>query len=119
MSWLKTPAQQQERVRRHCEKQERDKLDSNKDKLDPPHDNLDTPPHLPTPLSSFSPNDTMADDLSPDAKAIVVNLQEELASMQQSQAEIKQLLALATAPPPPPAPACVPSPPCNSLKEEM
>ncbi|KAI7943732.1 hypothetical protein MJO28_011260 [Puccinia striiformis f. sp. tritici] len=119
MSWLKTPAQQQERVRKHLEKREQDKLDSHNVKLDQTHDHLDLPPHLPNPSSSSSPDTAMDDDLSPDAKALVINLRAELASMRQAQAEIKELLVRAKAPAPPPAPARDPSPPRKSLKEDM
>ncbi|KAI7965492.1 hypothetical protein MJO29_001240 [Puccinia striiformis f. sp. tritici] len=121
MSWLKTPAQQQERIRKHREKQEQERSQSSNDKLDSTHEDLDPPPHLPDPSSSLPPDVAMADDMSPDAKTIVLSLREELAAMRQSQAEIKHLLGLATAPPPAPAPAPArdPSPPRKSLREDM
>ncbi|KAI7944156.1 hypothetical protein MJO28_011684 [Puccinia striiformis f. sp. tritici] len=121
MSWLKTPAQQQERIRKYREKQEQERSQSSNDKLDSTHEDLDPPPHLPNPSSSLPPDVAMADDMSPDAKTIVLSLREELAAMRQSQAEIKHLLGLATAPPPAPAPAPArdPSPPRKSLREDM
>ncbi|POV94111.1 hypothetical protein PSHT_16425 [Puccinia striiformis] len=97
--------QQQERIRKHREKQEQERSQSSNDKLDSTHEDLDPPPHLPDPSSSLPPDVAMADDMSPDAKTIVLSLREELAAMRQSQAEIKHLLGLATAPPPAPAPA--------------